>query len=129
MRAGEQVDFASTERCAGEGGGTHKARRGVLGARPDFEAGGPIGAEVVRSVGEEESAVAILDQLAAGSAGDLAFEDALVGRTEGGANGVAIGAEGGGACNGDPILREVQVDRRIGSEISKREVVDPLHDR
>jgi hypothetical protein len=49
--------------------------------------------------------------------------------SEAGADDVAVGTEGGGAGDHKAVLREVQVDRRVGPEIGNRQVVEALHDR
>ena len=127
--AGEEIDVAHTKGSArAEDGGADEAGGGVLGGSPDFEAGLTGKAEGVARIVEEEAAVAILDQLATGPADDLAFEDCLVGHAEGGTDGVAVGPQGGGAGDGDPLLREVQVNWRVGPEIRERQVLDALHD-
>ena len=129
--AGEEIDVAHTKGSAcAENGGADEAGGGVLGGGPDFEAGLTGEAKGIGRVQEEETAVAGLDQLATDIArtADDAFEDALVGRTEGGVDEGGVGTEAGGAGDGEAVLDEIEVDRRVGPEIGNRQIVDPLHD-
>ena len=127
--AWQKVDVAHTEWIAGKGGGADQAGGGVLSESPNFQADLPIRTEGVGSVVEEQAAVAVLDQLARGNPTDDPFKDALIGASKTGADEGGVGTQSRRASDRDAVLQEVQIDRRVRTEICNRQIIDPLHDR